>query len=299
MIMLDALRIFVRVAELGSFTRAAEQLGMTKTRVSAALRALERDVGARLLQRTTRTVRLSPDGAQVLDRARRLILDADELSTLFQNTPSALTGSVRLDLPVRLARKLIIPRLPEFIALHPLVHIELSSTDRFVDLVQEGIDIAVRVGVLQDSTLIAKPLGSIPVVNCASKSYLRTHGTPKSINELAHHHLVHYVAKLGAKPDAFEYEHQGVCQAIPMPASLTVNNSEAYLAACMAGLGIIQTPLIGVDNFLAQGVLVEILPAYKSAPIPVSLVTTSTLHMAKRVRALMHWLAEILQPKLS
>ena len=290
---LKTLNIFVKVAELGSFTRAAEHLGLAKTRVSAAVLQLERSVGTRLLQRTTRSVRLSPDGAALLERARSLLLDAEELRTFFQSTPSALSGRVRLDLPVRLARNVIIPRLPEFLAAHPRVQLELSTTDRFVDLIHDGVDIAVRVGNLADSSLVARGIGLIPMVNCASPAYLAAHGRPQALTDLDQHVLVHYVQKLGGKPDRFEYRAGESVQSRPMPASITVNNSDAYLAACLAGLGIIQTPLFGVHDLLKSGALVALLPEFTPEPMPVSLITTNSRHLAKRVRALMDWLEAI------
>jgi DNA-binding transcriptional LysR family regulator len=290
---LKTLDIFVKVAELGSFTRAADHLGLTKTRVSAAVVQLERDIGTRLLQRTTRSVRLSPDGEALLERARSLLLDAEELRTFFQSTPSALSGRIRLDLPVRLARNVIIPRLPEFIAAHPRVQLELSTTDRFVDLIHDGIDIALRVGTLADSTLVARRLGVIPIVNCASPAYLAARGTPQTLAQLDQHVLVHYLQKLGTKPDRFEYRLDGAAHAQPMHAALTVNNSDAYLAACLAGLGIIQMPLFGVHDVLKSGALVTLLPEFTPEPMPVSLITTHSRHLAKRVRALMEWLETI------
>ena len=295
---LKTLNIFVKVAELGSFTRAAEHLGLAKTRVSAAVLQLERSVGSRLLQRTTRSVRLSPDGEALLERARSLLLDAEELRTFFQSTPSALSGRVRLDLPVRLARYVIIPRLPEFIEAHPRVQLELSSTDRFVDLIHEGIDIALRVGNLAASSLVARRVGIIPVVNCAAPAYLATHGMPQTLGDLDQHALVHYVQKLGAKPDRFEYRAGDVLQSQPMRAAITVNNSDAYLAACLAGLGIVQMPLIGVHDLLKSGALKLVLPEFTPEPMPVSLITANSRHLAKRVRALMDWLEAIVQGHL-
>lgn len=295
---LKTLNIFVKVAELSNFTRAAEHLGLAKTRVSAAVLQLERSVGARLLQRTTRSVRLSSDGEALLERARSLLLDAEELRSFFQSTPSALSGRVRLDLPVRLARNVIIPRLPEFLAAHPRVQLELSSTGRFVDLVHEGVDIAVRVGNLADSSLVARQIGLIPVVNCACPAYLAAHGKPQTLADLDQHVLVHYVQKLGAKPDRFEYRVGDSLQSQAMPASITVNNSDAYLAACLAGLGIIQMPTLGVHDLLKSGALVTLLPEFTPEPMPVSLITTNARNLAKRVRALMDWLDRIIREHL-
>ena len=188
---LSEIRMFLKVAELGSFTRAAEHLGLSKARVSLGVSALEAEVGSRLFQRTTRAVRLSPDGEQFFARARRLLLDADALGSLFQS-PSTLRGSVRVDAPIELARSLIIPRLPEFLAAHPQLSLMLSTTDRRVDVVREGFDCVLRIGALTDSGLSARRLGAFPMVNCASPAYLHEYGTPRTLKDLERHLIVHY-----------------------------------------------------------------------------------------------------------
>ena len=156
---LHELRIFATVAELASFSRAAEQLGLAKGRVSTAVQQLEAQVGTRLLQRTTRSVRLTPDGERFLDRCKELLTEAEQLQAMFQPASTGLTGRLRIDLPNRLARDLVLPRLPEFLAAHPLLEIGISTTDRRVDLVHEGFDCVLRVGALVDSDLVARPLG--------------------------------------------------------------------------------------------------------------------------------------------
>jgi DNA-binding transcriptional LysR family regulator len=293
---LQSLRIFVRVAELASFTRAAEQLGLAKAGVSALVAQLEQQLGTRLLQRTTRSVRLTPDGEQFFERCQSLLVDADELQTLFQNSASALRGRLRLDMPVLMARNFVIPRLPAFMAAHPELEIELSTTDRRVDLVHEAFDCVLRVGPLPDSSLVARPLGQLRLVNCASPSYLQQHGTPKTLQDLQQHQLVHYAPTLGARPLGFEYREGDRWKFLPMRGRVSVNNSDAYQAACLAGLGLIQAPAVGVRALVEQGLLVEVLPQFTGEPMPVSLLVANRRHLAKRVRALMDWLAQTLEP---
>jgi DNA-binding transcriptional LysR family regulator len=295
---LDTLRAFVKVAELGSFTRAAQQLGLAKSRISTRVDALERELGSTLLLRTTRAVTLTPDGQRALERARRLVLDAEELGALF-DAPRALRGRVLLDLPVNLARELVIPRLPELFAAHPELELVLSTTDRRVDVVRDGFDFVLRVGALRDSRLVARRLGALPMATCASPAYLLRYGTPRRPDELAGHRVVHYAAGADAGQPSYDYTVDGRDVSVPLPASLTVNAADAYTTACVAGLGIIQSPRVGLARHIASGELVEILTDYRSAPLPVSLVHGHGAKVPRRVRAVMDFVARLLGPYLS
>jgi DNA-binding transcriptional LysR family regulator len=296
---LDALRTFAKVAELASFTRAAEQLGLQKGRVSTIVSQLEAQLGTRLLHRTTRTVRLTPDGEQFFERCQTLLADADELQALFQQTPSALRGRLRIDLPIGLARRVVIPRLPEFLAAHPGLEVELSTTDRRVDLVREGMDCKLRVGNPRESGLVARKLGELRQVNCASPAYLQAHGTPRTLADLARHRLVKYATTLGSPPLGWEYMEDGDVRFHDMPGVVTVNSAEAYEAACLAGLGLIQAPVLGMREWIAQGKLVAVMPEFNAPPMPVSLMYAHRRHLPKRVQAFMAWLAEVLGPSLN
>ncbi len=292
---LESLRVFVKVAEQGSFTRAGEQLGMPKSRVSLRVKALEIEVGSRLLQRTTRAVRLTPDGEQFLARGRLLVDEADELATMFQAT-SSLRGRVRIDLPIAFARELVIPRLPDFLAQHPQIDLVISATDRRVELVREGFDCVLRIGSLADSGLGARRLGTLPMMNCASPSYLRKLGTPRSIADLDRHQIVHYSLTLGGEEPAFEYRDGARWVTRPMRSVVTVNNTDAYRSACVAGLGIIQVPRTGMKECLRLGQLVEVLPELTCEPMPVSLVHDRGRGVPKRVRVVMSFLAQAMEP---
>jgi DNA-binding transcriptional LysR family regulator len=294
---IDSVRVFVKVAELASFTRAAEQLGTTKSRVSLRLRALEEELGSRLLQRTTRAVLPTPDGEQFLARARRLVADADELAAMFQ-APRALRGRVRLDLPVGMARDVVIPRLPELLAAHPRLELLVSTTDRRVEVVREGFDCVLRIGVLPDSGLVARRLGALPMMNYASPGYLQKHGVPRTIDDLDRHVVVHYSLALGGDEPSFEYKDGDGYRDRPMRSLVTVNNADAYEAACVAGLGIIQAPRWHWREAVKRGQMVEVLPELTCAPMPVSLVHGHGRNPPKRVRVVMDWLAGIVKPYL-
>ena len=295
---IDVLRMFVKVAELGSFTRAAGHLGLSKARVSTAVRALEADIGGRLLQRSTRAVRLTPDGEAFLARARRLVEDADELASLFRSN-AALRGRVRLDMPQGLARSTFIPRLPELLAAHPGLDVQLSTTDRRVDVIREGFDCVLRVGQLEDSTLVARRLGELPMMNAASPGYLRRHGTPRKLEDLDTHHVVHYSIAFGTDAPGFEYRDGAAWRERPMRSLVTVNSSDSYREACLAGLGIIQSPRMGLQAAVVADDLVEILPQHTARPLPVSLVHAHGRNVPRHVRVAMNWMAEVLQRQLA
>lgn len=296
---LHDLRIFVTVAELGSFSRAAEQLGLAKGRVSTAVQQLESRVGTRLLQRTTRSVRLSPDGERFLARAHELLTDAEQLEAMFRPAATGLSGRLRIDLPHRLARDLVLPRLPEFLSRHPGLEVGVSTTDRRVDLVQEGFDCVLRVGALGDSEWVARPLGQLPMRNLASPAYLAAHGTPRRLADLARHRVVHYAASLSAQGAAWDYlDGAGRPQRLPMAAQVTVNSTDAYQAAALAGLGLIQAPALGTDALVASGALVDVLPRLRAPAMPVSLLVPHRRQLAPRVQAMMAWLTEVVGPVL-
>jgi len=295
---IEAMQIFARVAELASFTRAAESMGLPKASISTAVQQLETLLGTRLLHRTTRKVQMTQDGRAFYERSKDLLADMDELQAMFQQGPQSLRGRLRVDLPSGVARSFVIPRLPEFLRDHPLLELELSATDRRVDLVREGFDCVLRIGPLYDSSLIARPLGQLSIVNCASPSYLKTYGTPRTLDDLASHRLIHYVTTLGAKPEGWEYFDGSEYRSLAMPGVLTVNSVEAYEASCLAGLGLIQAPAVGVRDMVRQGLLVEVLPEFSAEPMPVSLLYAHRRNLSKRLQVFMAWIADVIAPYL-
>ncbi|QPN29638.1 MULTISPECIES: LysR family transcriptional regulator [unclassified Diaphorobacter] len=296
----DRMHIFVRVAELASFTQAAEALGIPKASASTAVQQLETQLGTRLLHRTTRRVQLTQDGQAYYERCKDLLADVDELQSMFQQADGAgLKGRVRIDMSTGMARNVVVPRLPELLARHPGLEVELSSTERRVDVVREGFDCVLRTGAVVDSSLVARPLGLARLVNCASPAYLRAHGTPRSLADLPGHRLVHFVNTLGARSAGFEAVVDGALVLTPMQGALTVNNAEAYMAGCLAGLGLIQVPHLGVVDLLARGDLVEVLPQLAAPPMPLTLMYANRRNLPRRVRTVMDWLAQVVAEHLA
>lgn len=296
---LEAMQVFQRVAELASFTRAAESLGLPKASVSTSVQQLESLLGTRLLHRTTRKVQLTQDGIAFYARCRDLLSDVEELETLFAHTPGALHGRLRVDMPTGVAKNLVIPQLPAFLEQHPGIEIELSSTDRRVDLVQEGFDCVLRIGTLSDSGLIARSLGEFDMVNCVSPAYVARYGMPMHLDDLDAHVMVGYATTLGTKPYPFEYldttAGSGVYAWRMLKANVTVNNAESYSNACLAGLGIIQVPRVSAREQLRDGSFIEVLPALMARPMPISLLYPNRRHLPKRVQVFMDWLSELMQ----
>ena len=299
---LEPVLIFIRVAEMGSFTQAADSLGIQKGRASTAVRRLEEDVGVRLLHRTTRSVQFTEDGRAFYARARDLLADVDDLHSMFAGDRVALRGRLRVDLPTELARTTIVPALPDFMSAHPKLELEVSSTDRQVDLVQEGFDCVLRIGPIGDETLIARSLGQLRMVNAASPAYLARCGVPRSLDDLRlqEHRTIHYSRTLGAKPYGWEYPDGdgGTYATLPLPGALHVNSVQAYEAAGLAGIGLIQAALPAVRRHFESGALVEILPELRPEPLVVSLVVAHRQNLSRRVRAFMNWIEEVLTPFL-
>lgn len=202
---LELLRTFVRVSEVSSFTLAAESLGLPRSTVSEQVKALERMLGTQLFHRTTRRVQATQDGALLYERSKDLLSGMDEIESLFNADDAELTGRLRIDLPTMMARRVIIPALPQFLQRFPRLEVELSCTDRQVDLLREGFDCVMRIGALHDLDVVARPIGQLSMRNCASPAYLARYGVPHTPQELAWHQLVHYVRTLGARSAGFEY----------------------------------------------------------------------------------------------
>ena len=295
---IDAMQVYVRVAEMASFTKAAGSLGLPKASASMAVQQLEAELGTQLLLRTTRKVQMTQDGQRCYERCKTLLADLDELGAMFQHAPQSLRGRLRVDMNSRIARHQVIPRLPQFLREHPHIEVELSCTDRRVDVVGEGFDCVVRVGTLEDSSLVARRLGRFRIVNCASPDYLAAYGTPRELNDLARHRLIHYVATLGQRPPGFEYMDGPHCRYVPMQGVFTVNGIDAYEAGCLAGLGIIQAPQLGVSQMIEAGALVEVLPQYRAEPMTVSLLYAQRRNVSARVQVFMDWLVQIMTPYL-
>jgi DNA-binding transcriptional LysR family regulator len=294
----DVIKRFLRVAELGSFTKAAEALDLPKASISLAVQQLENKLGTQLLHRTTRKAQLTPDGEIFYDRGKNLLAEMDELDSLFKTDDANISGLIRVDMSTPIARNIVIPHLPAFLAQHPNLQVNLSCTDRHIDLIAEGFDCVIRTGNLTDSGLIVRYLGDFQQVNYVSTDYLAQYGEPLTIEDLNKHWLIHYNTNTASKFDAFEFLDNEICKRIPMQSRLCVNNVDAYQAACLAGLGIIQAPSMIGNNLNNGGKLVEILKDYHAPSMPISLLYPHRRNLSKRVRIFMDWVNNITREHL-
>lgn len=292
--LINQLRIFNQVKDSGGFSAAAEQMRLPKPTVSLAIQQLEARLGTRLLNRTTRRVSLTQDGEALAERAAALVADSEELEQLFRPSAQALQGRLRVDVPSRIARRHVAPALSAFFARHPGIELELGSSDRTMDLVHEGIDCALRVGEVLASSLVARPLGTFRIINCASPAYLARHGLPRNPSELAQHRAVNYVSPSSGRPAPWQWTASGQLQAQMVPSQVSANNAETYIACCLSGLGLIQVPAYDVCDHLEAGELVEVLHEWPAPPMPVQIVYPHRKHRSPRVQAFCDWLAEIM-----
>ena len=294
----DQYRVFAQVAEMGSFIKAANALNAPRASVSAAIQQLEAQLGVRLLHRTTRQVRLTADGEQLLARVQPLLADVEDIDQLFHASQLQASGRLSIDVPSRVARRLIAPALPSLLRRHPRLVLALTSTDRAIDLVQEGVDCAVRIGALADSSLAVRPLGRIALINCASPGYLREHGEPRKPADLSEGHwTVGYASPKTRRELPWEFHADDGHIAQPR-SRVIVDNAENYIACCLAGMGLIQIPRFDVQHLLDAGELVEVMPAFRAAPMPVSLIYPHRRQRTRRLTVFQDWFESLMRPHL-
>jgi LysR family transcriptional regulator for bpeEF and oprC len=292
---LVAMRAFVRVVETGSFTRAAALLDMPKPTVSKFIQGLEAHVQTKLLNRTTRRVTVTADGAAYYERVIRLLTEIDELHgsmTLSQATPK---GRLRIDVSGSLATLIIIPALPDFHARYPDIQIDLGVTDRPVDLIGENVDCVIRGGELTDQSLIARRIADMLFVTCAAPSYLERFGTPRHPTDLEKHHaMVGYFSAGNGRAYPFDFSRDGEHYEIRGRTILSVNDGTAFVTAGLAGLGIIQAPEFMVRQHLVSGALRLVMTDWATEPMPLHVVYPQNRHLSNKVRVFVDWIADLL-----
>lgn len=289
-----AMRAFTRVVETGSFTRAADSLNMPIATLSKLVKALEAHLDVRLLQRTTRRVTATPEGQDYYDKARRVLIDIEEIDTSFSQAKQQPQGHLRIDVGGSTARDVLIPALPDFIRRYPAIRIDLGVADRPVDLISGNVDCVIRGGALEDSSLIARHIGNAEMVTCATPGYLKQFGIPAYPEELRNgHKLVSYLSPVTGRAVPFRFTHENETRDINLVHHIGVNESNGHLAAAVAGMGIIQTFRYSAGALLEAGTLVEILDKWRPPHYPFYVVYPQNRHMTHRLMVFIAWLAEV------
>ncbi|RDI97190.1 LysR family transcriptional regulator [Dyella solisilvae] len=293
---LHAMRVFTRIVELGSFTRAADDLSLPRATLTHTIKRLEEHVGAHLLQRTTRRVRPTRDGEVYYNHCLRLLADLDAVEADFREAAVVPKGRLRIDLASSLACQLLIPALPEFFARYPQIELDIGTSDRFIDLVQEGVDCVLRAGELPDSAMVGRRVARMSQATVASVDYVRRHGMPQTLADLQHgHRTVNWASPTTRRTSPLDFMVGRRLREVPLPSSVTVSGTEAYLGCCEAGLGIAQFPRYRIADALAQGRLVELLPSMPPPALPVTVLYQSQKHLPLRLRVFIDWVAELLR----
>ncbi|WP_454683279.1 LysR substrate-binding domain-containing protein [Ancylobacter moscoviensis] len=289
-----AMRAFVRVVEAGNFTRAADLMEMPKPTVTKLIQQLEGHLRTKLLNRTTRRVRVTPDGAAYYERALALLSDLDELDGSMARAQTSPAGRLRVDIGTSLALNVIIPALPDFHARYPDILLDLGVSDRPADLVGENIDCAIRGGDILDPNLIARRIGQVDLVMCATPGYIARHGMPQHPRDLLEgHRVIAYFSPRTGRRMAFDMVRGEESYEFDLPYALAVNDSTAYQAAVLTGLGIAHAVDPLIQPYLADGTLVRVLPEWRSEPIVLHIVYAPNRHLSSRLRVFVDWVAEL------
>jgi len=294
---LRAIATFVRIVDTGSLTAAAEAAGTSLTSVVRSLAALEQSLGTRLLNRTTRRLSLTPEGRDYAERCRQILAAVSEADAALGAQQGALSGRLAVTAPVTFGRLHVAPLVTSFLKKHPKVSVEMLLLDRVVDLLEEGLDLAVRIGVLPDSPLVAVPLGSIRRVCCASPAYLRRQGTPREPMDLLEHRCIGFKGS-GPNPD-WQFKVAGRTIKLPGKPVFVTNQIETLIDACTAGIGCASLLHYQARVGLESGTLKTVLIDYEVDPLPVNILYRPDRMMPARVRALLDWLVPHLRQSLA
>lgn len=289
-----AIRTFVRIADAGSFGRAADQLGLPRSTASKLIQDLENMLGIKLLQRTTRQATITPEGAAYYERAVQLLGELDDMNAMARDERAQPRGRLRVDIGSSLANLALIPALPAFRARYPDIELRLGVSDRPADMISEGIDCVIRGGALADSSLVARKLCELDMLVCAHRTYMERYGLPSHPSELpGAHRLVGYFSSLTGKSFPLLFERAGERVEVSTDGSVAVNESTAHLGSLLAGLGIGLNFRFQAQPYLDRGELIEVLPQWRQARMPLYAMYPQNRHMNARTRVFVDWAAEI------
>lgn len=293
---LSAMRVFVRVVETGNFSRAAVALDMPKTTVTNLIQGLEAHLRTTLLNRTTRRVMVTTDGALYYERASQIISEIEELDGSLSNSQAQPSGRLRVEMAGAFADLIVIPALCDFHSRHPNIHIDLGVGDRLVDYMAENVDCALRAGTPTDQSLIARKISEIDLVSCASPIYLDKLGMPQSPDDLTRDHFaVGYLQAQQGRILPMEFTRDGETTEITPRYIVSANDTRSYMTAVLTGLGVAHLPLFMAREALADGRLVPVLSEWNRDPLPLYVVYPQRRHLSNKVRVFVNWLVALMR----
>ncbi|WP_337028640.1 LysR family transcriptional regulator [Pantoea eucalypti] len=288
---IQAMQIFIRVAEAGSFVRAAETLSLPSSTVTSTIKNLEKYLQVRLLNRTTRRVSLTPEGLQYLAQCREIMALIEHTEASLADSNRRPRGRLRVDMPGGIAHFIVLPNLKDFYRLYPDIYLMIGVSDRQVDLVHEGVDCVIRTGELTDSTLVARPLGRFRWLTCASPDYLREYGIPETPEALSQHRAIHYFSGSGRRTNELRFIRGAEAFSVPVEGDTAVNETGLYIRLCLEGFGLAQLAENVISKNLQQGKLVEVLADWQPPSVPVTMLYPHQRFLSPAVRAFADWVA--------
>lgn len=287
---LDAMRLFARIVERRSFSLAAADLGVKRSTATEAVQQLEQKLGARLLNRTTRSVGPTFDGEAYYRRCLAIVADVEDAESAF--TGAKPRGLLRIDVFGTLARRFLLPSLPRFFEEYPDMQLYIGEGDRLVDLVEEGVDCVIRSGEPRDSSMVGRRIALLDEVTCASPGYLAKFGTPKTPDDLDGHRMIGFISSVTRDVIPLEFMSGGELRKIALPMTISVNAGETSFELARLGFGLLQVPRYHVAPELKSGALVEVLPDFPPTPTPVSLLYPHSRQLSPRVRVFADWVTK-------
>ena len=291
----SAMQAFVRVVESGTFTKAADSMTLPKATVTRLIQDLEKELDTKLLNRTTRKVTVTVDGAAYYEQASRLLDEVQELESSMSRAKASPRGKLKVDIPSSLALAVIIPALPDFQARYPDIQLELGVSDRQIDIMTENVDCVIRAGEITDQSLVARRIGEFYLMVCASPAYLKRYGVPQHPRDLngGNHHSIGYVSSRSGKLCSISMSRDGEVVEVAGRHHLSVNDSNAGVTAALAGLGVLHTLPFLVQHHISSGVLEPLFMGWCTETIPIHIVYPPNRHLSNKVRVFVDWIAKL------
>jgi LysR family transcriptional regulator for bpeEF and oprC len=291
---LQAMEVFVRVVETGGVTRAADSLGLPKATATTLIQRLEASLGVKLLNRTTRRVSVTPDGAAYYERCVAILAEVRETEESLTQQNTTPSGRLRVNVPTLMARSVFVPALPSFFTRYPQIELALACSERHVDLIEEGIDCAIWSGEIEDSSVVARRVGFLYFATCAAPSYLAIHGEPRHPDELAQHQCINHFAPRTGKIVDWVFSKNEARVQTSLRGHIALEDENSYVAAAEAGLGIAQIPAFVLKEAMERHTLELVLGDWFPEPAPLYVVYPQNRHLSSKVRVFVDWVAALL-----